>query len=513
MASSTKPSSEPLNWGVVASIVGFMLVVLFTVWVRLLLYTHITDDSYISFRYADRLVAGQGLTFNDGEWAEGFSNPLWVLLLAALKSLTALPTPQLAQSLGLIIFIAHFAVLGALARKMPLPLAFFLFTSAWLMLTPGFQVYATLGLEGPLLSLLLLLGCTATLHGGRWLLLAAMCFGLAGVTRPEGPLYAALWGLVFAFIYFRDHGLKAKSFIWVSLIGLITLLPIIAYQLFRLHTYGEWVPNTALAKPPGIFQGSWLFDLWGPWLLAVLPALIALVALRGFSALTSRSSLILLAPILAGVVLNLYSGVDWMLFGRLLLPVWPLIIVLLAAALLRQCTKTPVALLMLIILASALSWQTQLRSYGSNQGMPAMLMRGHDQVKVGEWLATNFPAPTTVAIGRLGGVSYTNPQHTVWDLFGLTDKEQAQYMRRERWLNDMLQNPVMQRAPALVILSSSPDNPRYGDGLFEPLQSRYICLRRFKQGQHGTLDVWISRNIVSPVAPNCDFAKPLGAAP
>ena len=43
-----------------------------------------TDDAFISFRYAENLLAGHGLVYNPGERVEGFSNLLWVLLIAAL---------------------------------------------------------------------------------------------------------------------------------------------------------------------------------------------------------------------------------------------------------------------------------------------------------------------------------------------------------------------------------------------------------------------------------------------
>src|SRR5687768_11268585 len=39
----------------------------------------VVDDAFISLRYADRLVAGDGLTWTDGERVEGYSNLLWVL--------------------------------------------------------------------------------------------------------------------------------------------------------------------------------------------------------------------------------------------------------------------------------------------------------------------------------------------------------------------------------------------------------------------------------------------------
>jgi len=42
-----------------------------------------TDDAYISFRYAKHLVEGQGLVWNLGEKVEGYSNFLWLLMVAA----------------------------------------------------------------------------------------------------------------------------------------------------------------------------------------------------------------------------------------------------------------------------------------------------------------------------------------------------------------------------------------------------------------------------------------------
>jgi hypothetical protein len=41
------------------------------------------DDAYISYRYAENLVRGEGLVFNRGERAEGYSNFLYVLAVAA----------------------------------------------------------------------------------------------------------------------------------------------------------------------------------------------------------------------------------------------------------------------------------------------------------------------------------------------------------------------------------------------------------------------------------------------
>ena len=45
------------------------------------------DDAFISFRYAQNFIQGNGLVFNKGEVVEGISNPLWTLMLAFGMSL------------------------------------------------------------------------------------------------------------------------------------------------------------------------------------------------------------------------------------------------------------------------------------------------------------------------------------------------------------------------------------------------------------------------------------------
>ena len=66
----------------------------------------IVDDAFISLRYAERFVAGDGLTWTDGEAVEGYSNLAWVLLCAALGWLAHIPPAAL-----VIWFLVHFGAL------------------------------------------------------------------------------------------------------------------------------------------------------------------------------------------------------------------------------------------------------------------------------------------------------------------------------------------------------------------------------------------------------------------
>ena len=46
-------------------------------------YHFLGDDAFISFRYARNLAEGHGLVWNPGEAVEGYTNFLWVVLMAA----------------------------------------------------------------------------------------------------------------------------------------------------------------------------------------------------------------------------------------------------------------------------------------------------------------------------------------------------------------------------------------------------------------------------------------------
>jgi len=75
------------------------------------------DDAYISYRYAENLAAGRGLVFDPGERVEGYSNFLWVILLALSRILGA-PIPAASLWLGLFLTLGTLVVAADLGRRL-----------------------------------------------------------------------------------------------------------------------------------------------------------------------------------------------------------------------------------------------------------------------------------------------------------------------------------------------------------------------------------------------------------
>ena len=56
-------------------------------------FNYISDDAFITFRYADNFIRGKGLVYNAGERVEGYTNFLWLILL----SLFIINSPRLSD--------------------------------------------------------------------------------------------------------------------------------------------------------------------------------------------------------------------------------------------------------------------------------------------------------------------------------------------------------------------------------------------------------------------------------
>ena len=225
-------------------------------------YFFLTDDAFISFRYARNLSHGHGLVFNPGgERVEGYTNLLWVLILAAFNALGLAP-----EKVATVLSLAATAALFALVVR-------FVWTRAprgqpWVALLPAlflastrsFAVWASSGLETRLFELLLVAGLFRLVAEVEALdesrpprfALSPWLFGLAALTRPDGAL---IGGCALA----ASGGYRWWKTRQIPVGYLATWWPlgaIVGANLaFRLAYYGEWLPNTYYAKVGGQF--SW----------------------------------------------------------------------------------------------------------------------------------------------------------------------------------------------------------------------------------------------------------------
>jgi arabinofuranosyltransferase len=264
----------------------------------------IADDALISLRYSQRLLAGQGLTWNPGERVEGYSNLLWVLCCAAL-GLTGIDLVTAVRVLG---FTGIAAAIGAVLyahRPQNFRSAFLLLLALlFLPLSAPIAVWAIGGMEQPLVAGLLawaIVLCYRPLEetntGAKSLLLPGFLLALLCLTRLDGALFTVTTVAVILIVGRAKRGAWHKAFTLAALPLLFTLLQI----AFRRAYYGEWVPNTALVKFIPSFKHA--LDGWAYVRAGAFP-ILPLIAVAAGSVVVSvwknfmRARMVLLSAML-----------------------------------------------------------------------------------------------------------------------------------------------------------------------------------------------------------------------
>jgi hypothetical protein len=208
----------------------------------------LVDDAYIAFRYAANFADGYGLVWNPGEAVEGYTDPLWVILLSPFARVGMdLMAPGILASFffgaACIVFVVW------LARRIPGAGVFGVLLPGLLLATnPSFDHAASSAMETTLFAFLVLLGIhllIRTREHRRASAGAAACFCAAYLTRPEGALVAAVALVVEALA--RSGSLRDRIRpLWP--IGAAVALIVTAHVCARLAYYGYPLPNTYYAK-------------------------------------------------------------------------------------------------------------------------------------------------------------------------------------------------------------------------------------------------------------------------
>lgn len=405
----------------------------------------LNDDAFITFRYARHLVAGQGLVFNPGERVEGYSEPLFTLLVAGAMALGGAP-----ELWANVILVASGAALLALvaavgARRFGGGSPFTWLAPALLAANRVFAAWSTSGMASQLFALLVCAGLVRALRererGGASHLASALLLALATLTRPEGALFTAIVGTALLLDRLRGRApwrpLLLAALPWLALVG--------GHLLWRHAYYGDWLPNTFHAKVGGFYGaqglrwfGGFLGEFWAYGLLLAAPFLLARSPRRLDHVLFGATSVLYLGYLV-------WIGGDWHEY-RFLLPLLPLWALMLAETLARLASLRPRGSVAAALLALALLTQTLVASFdpraraGVSGVSSVERLRDFTQRRLRlvevlqvELDAGRLPRDLRIAVGAAGVVPYYTGLPTI-DFFGLNDREVARQPVTQRGL-------------------------------------------------------------------------------
>jgi hypothetical protein len=254
-----------------------------------LAFNFVTDDAYISFVYARNFAEHGELSFNLGVPVEGYTNFLWTVLLGALM-VPGIPPELSSRVLGtacaLVTLVLVTRVTGRALALVASPAGdradarggdsarggdgvrggggWAALPALLLAASSGFACWSSGGLETQLFTMLVagaLDAVTEAVARRRALRRAGVLLALASMTRPEGPLVAAVLGAAWlvhraaAFVHARregaaaaPRGLAIRDELVAAALFLGLWLPWFAW---RWWYYGWPFPNTYYVKAAG----------------------------------------------------------------------------------------------------------------------------------------------------------------------------------------------------------------------------------------------------------------------
>ncbi len=277
----------------------------------LALWGFTVDDALITARVASHLASGAGYRFNSSGPVTDAVTPLgYAHVLAAAGSAEPLAMLERARWLGLAAWLPAAAYLGYLLRG--LRWSAVLAALLLLALSAPLACWVTSGLETGLVAAL------ATLALGRGPV-APLAAGLAAAWRPELLPWAVVLSGGRALVS-EGRSVRAVALALAQSVG-----PALAVALLRYHYFGDPAPLAVSAKPSDLSHGlryaAACFVGGGAPL-----ALVAPLALRR----ADRETRILALAALAHLVALMLAGGDWMALFRLLVPVLPTILYVVA---------------------------------------------------------------------------------------------------------------------------------------------------------------------------------------
>ena len=409
------------------------------------------DDAFISYRYVRNLVAGHGLVFNPGERVEGYTNFMWIILLAVFTRLgldTILASKILGVTSGCIALVLLYKISRLVLQTQYVRTdgrastkargsepqgsaasSHWLFAAippAILASNGAFAYWTISGLETACFIMAVLLSVYCYLSRGRLMAVAA---ALATLLRPEGAL-------VFAIIVVHSFLTKERSFrnCLVQVLG-FTLL-VTPFLAFRISYYRDILPNPFYAKTglsleyvrAGVTY-FWLFlkayGLWGGLLLA--PLLL-------YRRLRPMEKFILLFVYIYTAYVILVGG-DVLRAHRFFLPILPLVYVLFALGIaglhsFLRIRSEHAASVGTAVLVAALSMMTFLLPRAPIKSAREAEIALYDKMaKHADALTHSFGRDFTLAASTIGAIGYLADVKVI-DMLGLTDRYIAKHPER-----------------------------------------------------------------------------------
>lgn len=399
----------------------------------------IQDDAFISFRYAQHLVEGHGLTWNIGEFipVEGYTNFLWVIMISfgeALRLDPVLWSMMLGISFGAkTLFITYRLSLMLLKSK-----ALALLTIVLLGTNYSFSSYMTGGLETQLQTFFIVAAAYYSFslvngHGCSGLFSIAglsLLFSLAIMTRPDSVL---ICGVLYLYVFFKfiknEHSIKI-CILKLSILTFSGGIVIGLWLVFKFIYYGSIYPNTYYIKAIGFSIETLKYGLLYFFVFLINYCIIFFIFLWMFhfkKIFCQIEFQIIMIIISLWFLYIIKVGGDFMEF-RFFVPMLPFIFLLISKNI--SILNSKISQLFFVMILPISSFIHSVEFEGYNQIESINSLNGHIVNKNQNWKGVGIVLnkifgesidPVIIGTHAAGAIPYYSKLPTV-DMLGLNDR-------------------------------------------------------------------------------------------
>jgi arabinofuranosyltransferase len=399
------------------------------------LFRHVEDDAFITFRYSKHLVAGDGPVWNADQRVEGYTNFLWMLLMAVPIWLGLDPV--------LPAILVSFAFLGGnlwllyqIARRVAAQPQDAFWTWLPVLASHTLLLFATSGMEttmnGALWTMvfwqLTHIQANAPMVSRKQFFVLGILLGLCFLSRPEGALLVL--GCAILRMRWSPHSGARRLQTLASLLLPVALL-LLPWLAWKWAFYGSLIPNTFYAKTgtTSLWSGLKYCGFFGIASGCWIPILLLAGKPRG-PRYVQPCRLTWPAWTLVGAFLlyALFAGGDYLEF-RLLTPILPLVLMLPLLQLSQRrlpAWRLPVASIAMVLLAFGWGqghgrifkiWQMNALIHPITPDAHALNFAAQGKA-LGALL--QYDESIRLAIGACGAIPYYSNLYGI-DLYGLNE--------------------------------------------------------------------------------------------
>ena len=397
------------------------------------------DDAFISFRYAENFVHGNGLVWNNGEFVEGYTNFLWTILISGFIALGGNPAIW-SQVFGILFFAASLLYMYKLSKLIFQSKNIGFLLMILLGLNHTFNSFATGGLETQM-QVTLLLSCThyctlnilSTIWTIKRMITISLLITAAILTRLDSAAICIII-LAITFVSFIYNGLTRKN-IWKHTLTLTALTIIIVglWFLWKLFYYGTILPNTYYAKvasPTSMQHGMYyIYAFHLAYFLIPFP-LILLFKLKVLLSKVNLHLMMLCLCITLWFAYLIYIGGDHIEF-RFIVPVMPFIFILIGWVIFIPIHHWSIRVILIALILAGSIYHAATYVQSADPSMGIAPLRHFDEEftkeypqwsKAGRalWEAFKGNKDILIATSGAGAIPYYSQLPTI-DMLGIND--------------------------------------------------------------------------------------------